>query len=124
MKDNSHLFKPGQSGNPKGKPKGTVHNKRLRQMISEFLHGNFSQVEDDFKKLRPKDRVRFYIDLLQYGAPKLQALNVTHDLQSQLKNFASDEELLEFAEALIERKTIHLKQIDSENDSKAELNDN
>lgn len=67
-------FEQGISGNPGGRPKGAKnkHNTYLRETISDFLENNFSRIITDFELLNPKDRVRFYCDLLQYGLPRLQ----------------------------------------------------
>lgn len=83
-------FKRGQSGNPEGKPPGTKNkiNQEIRQRIANFLDENFDKVKEDLEKLEPKDRVRFYIELLQFGLPKLKAIELTSD-----PNSISDEDL-------------------------------
>ena len=90
-------FKPGQSGNPAGKPKGIinkVHNK-LRESITAFLEDEFENVKKDFKDLEPKDRLKFYTDLMQYGIPKLQATSLEIDFDKM-----SEEQLDEIIERL------------------------
>jgi len=74
-------FKKGESGNPKGKPPGTKNkvNQEIRQRINDFLDDNFKTIEDDLKVIEPRERVRFYIELLQFGLPKLKAIEVTND---------------------------------------------
>ena len=67
-------FQKGNTGKPKG-----AKNKvglALRETISDFLTDNFTKIEKDFSKLSPKDRARLYCDLLQYGLPKLQSVNL------------------------------------------------
>lgn len=83
-------FKRGQSGNPEGKPPGTKNkiNQEIRQRIANFLDENFDKVKEDLEELEPKDRVRFYIELLQFGLPKLKAIELTSD-----PNSISDEDL-------------------------------
>jgi hypothetical protein len=90
-------FSKGQSGNKNGKPKGTKNKTgvKLREAISNFLSDNFPKVVDDFHSLTPKDRVKLYTDLLQFGLPKLQAVSLDFDKMT-------DEQLNELIEQLKE----------------------
>ena len=90
-------FQKGQSGNPDGKPKGLNHKKTqvLRDTINKFLNDEFDQIKKDWMQLSPKDRGRLYCDLLQYGIPKLQAIENTIDFGSM-----SDEQLNQIIEGL------------------------
>ena len=74
-------FKKGQSGNIKGRTKGTPNRttKQLRECITDFLDNNFQRLEKDFDLLTPRDRIKFYCDLLQYGLPKLQTVQLETD---------------------------------------------
>lgn len=91
-------FKKGQSGNPAGRPHGSQNKAggELRQMITDFLENRFEGVVKDFEKLEPKDRLKVYTDLLQYGLPKLQAVSNSIDFE-QLK----DEQLAEVFERFL-----------------------
>ncbi len=88
-----------QKGNP-GKPKGAKHKKtlELRDAITNFLKRNFDRVQADFDVLEPKDRMRLYCDLLQYGVPKLQAVSNTIGFENM-----SDEQLEEVVNQLKEK---------------------
>lgn len=66
-------FKTG--GRKKGTP-NKAGNSELRHLITAFLNENIEQVIEDMNALEPKDRVRFYLDLLQYGLPKLQSTHL------------------------------------------------
>jgi len=44
--------------------------------IIAFLEGNFELIVQDFQSLAPKERVKLYYDLLNYGLPKLQAVQM------------------------------------------------
>ena len=70
-------FIKGHSGNPCGRPKGSKNKagEDLRIMICDFLEKRFTGVVQDFEKLEPKDRIKVYTDLLQYGLPKLQSVS-------------------------------------------------
>ena len=76
-------FKKGQSGNLKGRTKGTQNkvSKHLRENITSFLENNFERLENDFDLLPPKERMKFYCDLLQYGLPKLQTVQLETDFE-------------------------------------------
>lgn len=73
----------GMTGNPDGRPKGTPNkiNQQLRETIGDFLLNNFSKVIEDFEALQPKDRAKLYCDLLQYGLPRLQAVQMEGDFE-------------------------------------------
>lgn len=70
--------KPGFTGNPNGRPKGSKNQKNvaLRVTIQNFLEGNFEQIIQDFQALEPAQRIRLYTDLLPYALPRLEAVPV------------------------------------------------
>ena len=67
-------FIKGESGNPMGRPKGSLNRNtaHLRELISGFLNSSFETVTGDFEALQPKGRIKYYCELLQFGLPKLQ----------------------------------------------------
>ena len=77
-------FEKGKSGNPQGKPKGTKNkiNADLRKRITDFLNGEFETITEDFRNLEPKDKLKFYTDILNYGLPKLQTTSLEVDFES------------------------------------------
>ena len=84
------------TGRKKGS-KNRVTNK-LRESISGFLTDNFQTIKEDFEKMPARERTKLFVDLLQYGLPKLQALS--HELGFEK---LSDNELNEIITTLINK---------------------
>lgn len=67
-------FQPGNSGNSKGRPKGTKN--RSTQEMRESIHGlissNFSKrkIAEDLSALEPKYRLQVFLKLLDFVVPK------------------------------------------------------
>ena len=76
-------FEKGISGNPEGRPKGAINktSTQLRELITDFLEINFEKVVNDFEILKPRDRVKVYCDLLQFGLPRLQAVQLETEFE-------------------------------------------
>lgn len=76
-------LKKGMTNNKAGKPKGAVNklSKDMRQTITDFLQDHWPEVEKEFSKLKGRDKVNFYRDLLQYSIPKLQAVAVALEFE-------------------------------------------
>ncbi len=91
-------FIKGESGNKKGRPKGSINKTtfELRLLIADFLSNNFDKISKDFELLQPKDRLKYYCELLSFGLPKLQ----TTVLESQFESIP-DEQLDNIIEGII-----------------------
>lgn len=73
------MFKPGTSGNAKGRPQGAKGktSTELRERIKIFLDGSFDDMQEDFKKLDPVQKLAFYERLLKFAIPVMS----TQDMQ-------------------------------------------
>ena len=89
-------FKEGHSGNKHGRPKGSKNKTtaNLREWVNSFIHGNKSQIEKDWKKLTPRDRIILFEKLLKYTLPTLQSTTIKPDIddlsEDQLKTIAQE----------------------------------
>lgn len=84
-----------------GRPKGQLNKlgADLRGDIIDWLGDNFDQVKQDFVDLKsPRDRIKLYIELLQYGLPRLQSIEMDLELQT-----LSQEQLLFIVNTLISK---------------------
>lgn len=93
-------LRKGMTNNKAGKPKGAVNklNKDMRQTIADFLINHWPEVEKEFTKLKGRDKVNFYRDLLQYHIPKMQAVAVELEF-----NQLTDEQLENLCNKLISK---------------------
>lgn len=95
-------FHKGRSGNPNGRPTGSKNRAgaSLRLRINDFLTDNFDTIERDFQMMTPIERSRFYLALLKFGLPQLQALSIDRQLETM-----TDDQLTEIVR-LIESNSV------------------
>jgi hypothetical protein len=78
-------FKPGQSGNPAGRKKGSKNRttEEIRQALLSILDNHLTQISADLKKMNPKDRANWLIALAKHLTPP--ALNPEMLTESMLE---------------------------------------
>jgi hypothetical protein len=69
-------FKPGKSGNPKGRPRESWNKQgtELRTDLIAWLRKQWPKIKNDFEtgKMEPKDRIRLYLSLMEFALPRLK----------------------------------------------------
>lgn len=82
-----------------GRKKGTpnVLTKDLRSRISIFLDQNWDEAVKTWRNIEdPKDKLKLYIDLVNFSVPKLQAVSVDATISKEKSSIEQD--LLELSE--------------------------
>ena len=85
-------FKKGQSGNPKGRPKGSTDEKTkyIRDWVVSVIGSNAQELLQKFNKLSVKERWRVITQLLPYAIPKQTETKISGDIDLST---LSDEQL-------------------------------
>lgn len=47
---------------------------KVKDAIVNFLENNIEAIQEDFDTLKPKERLQFMVEILQYAAPKLSSI--------------------------------------------------
>jgi len=69
----------GRTNNAKGRKPGVLNkmNQDLKQTIVDFLESKWPEIEAAFDKFSQKEKVHFYLELLQYRLPKIARKELT-----------------------------------------------
>jgi len=72
-------LKKGMTNNPAGRPPGSPNKvtKEIRDILKEFIDDNIDKIKKDFATLEAKDRIKIFVEILQYVIPRYHAIHST-----------------------------------------------
>ena len=70
------MFKKGESGNPKGRAKGSENKTttEMKQILNKALFGDAQSIIDDLEELNPKDRLMIKAKFAPFILPSMKAV--------------------------------------------------
>lgn len=76
------FVKGDQRINRAGRPIGSINTAtkttaKIRELFTEFIDENFSQVMEDFATLTPEQRVKMYLEFTRFCIPTMKATHYT-----------------------------------------------
>lgn len=79
-------WKPNQSGNPNGRPKGSKNraNQIAKKAIAELLETEAAQLPELLKELSPRDRVQAFLGLAKFVIPTLKATELQAEIDGKV----------------------------------------
>ena len=66
-------FKPGESGNPSGRPRGTKNRNALRQKVETLIDQNIDDLQKWINEMEPRDRVTALLRLLEFSLAETES---------------------------------------------------
>lgn len=84
-------FKPGTSGNPGGRPKGSRNkaDQELKQWLQMLVDGQRKQFEKDMKNIKPVQRLALLEKLMSFLIPKQQTMSTEDRLRIEYEQILS-----------------------------------
>lgn len=74
--------------NRNGRPKGAKNKVSfyLRKKINDFLNDNFDEILKEFEQLDPRDKINYFIKLMEYSLPKLKSTEIENKTEMSMQD--------------------------------------
>ena len=87
--DQPHLWKPGQSGNPNGRPKGSPNKEttEIKEAYVNLIHGNLHEIQNWINRVaerNPEKAFDMLMKLSPFVLPKKQEVDMNIDNPIQI----------------------------------------
>jgi hypothetical protein len=79
-------FKKGESGNPKGRPKGAINRstEQMKLTIARAVNNSLNSLQEDLERIRkedPEKAIQLSTKLLEYTLPKLKSVDMNAQIE-------------------------------------------
>jgi hypothetical protein len=83
-------FKKGESGNPKGRPKGAINRstEQMKLTIARAVNNSLNSLQEDLERIRkedPEKAIQLSTKLLEYTLPKLKSVDMNAQVELNTK---------------------------------------
>jgi len=85
-------MKKGKTNNPNGRPKGSPNRTtaEMKELINRFLSDNLENLQKEFDRLEPKDKLYFIEKIMKYVLPQqsstVEEIDVSKLEEAELDN--------------------------------------
>jgi len=83
-------FKKGQSGNPNGRPKGSLNRstEQMKLTIARAVNSSLNSLQEDLERIRkedPEKAIQLSTKLLEYTLPKMKSIDMNANIELNTK---------------------------------------
>jgi len=90
-------FKPGLSGNPQGRPKGSKNKTTsdIKEKWRQILENQMKTLEQDLEEMKPDERVKLIASISEFFIPKLQRKSIGIENSNDFLSFLKETSMID-----------------------------